>query len=167
MPFAKTPNYRTEGYNNKSSFSICPAVKNVQDEWIYASARDVVYRLKLEDAKGDTARVDFDCIFADGIETTFECTIDKEGILVCVNGENGQEVGICLPIFIFDGERDVKIDKKDGKIIVEYDSWACEYKVACMQELNEKLANRNGIYECYLASGKEKVALRIKIYPCV
>jgi hypothetical protein len=167
VPFAQTPNYKTEGYNNNFSYSICPAVKNAQGEWMYASARDVSYRLNFEETKGDVAKVGFACIFADGIETTFECTIDKDGVLVYVKGKNDQQVGICVPIFTFDGEKEVKIDKKDEKVIVEYDGWICEYNAACMRDLSEKIANRNGIYKCYLASGTEKTELRIKIYPCV
>ena len=166
MPFAQTSNYKTDGYNNKSSFSICPAVKLAQGEWRYASENGVVYRLRFENEQGDMAQVGFACAFADGIETAFACTIDKEGVLVCVNGESGQEVGICLPIFTFDGKKKVKIDQKAGKLIVEYNGWICEYQAENMQYQKEEVANRNGVYKCYLASGMERAAVRIKIYPC-
>jgi hypothetical protein len=167
MPFTKTPNYRTDGYKNEFAFSICPAVKNTQGEWLYASAFDTAYNLNFENTKGFSAEVGFDCVFADGRKTTFACTVDKENVLVSVNGQNGQEIGICLPIFTFDGEKNVKLDKKDGKIMVEYDGWICEYQAEGIQDLNAEVANRNGIYKCYLASGITTAAVRIKIYPCV
>ncbi|MBO5736916.1 MAG: hypothetical protein J6S04_03810 [Clostridia bacterium] len=164
LPFAQSPNYRTGEYNNKSNFSICPAIKTSQGEWRYAAENGVAYRASFEKAQGDTAQVAFQCIFADGIETAFECTIDKDGVLVCVKGETAQEVGICLPIFTFDGEKEVKIDRKEGKLIVEYDGWICEYQAEDMRYLNADVANRNGIYKCYLARGLGKTAVRIKIY---
>jgi hypothetical protein len=166
-PFAKTPNYKTNGYENKSSFSICPAIKNTQGEWLYASDSAVVYTLTFENTKENMVQVGFTCKFADGRKVEFICTIDEKGVLVCVNGEKEQEIGICLPIFMFDGEKYAKMTEAAGKILVAYDGWICEYQAEDIQNLNVDVVNRNGAYKCYLANGMGETAVRIKIYPCV
>lgn len=164
MPFAKEPNYGLNDFKNQSSFSICPAIKDENGVWLYGSEPGVSYILADSEIGEESARVVFDCVFANGKKTSFFCSVDKNGVVVQAAGENNQEIGICLPVFFFDGETQTNIQEQDNKILVEYDGWVCEYEADNIQYLNSDVANRNGIYKCYITSGMQKAQAKMKIY---
>jgi hypothetical protein len=162
VPFTKHPDYGLNGMENKCGFSICPAVKKENGEWIFASEEDVSYQLAESKTGEKDCLVAFDCTFANGKKARFACSVDENGVTLQAQAE--EETGICLPIFSFDGEAYTKITEKEGKIFVEYDGWTCEYETDCLQNLHEDFANRNGIYKGYIASGAQRSQVKIKIY---
>ena len=164
-PFAKTPNYALNGIENKTSFSICPAVKDENGEWILGSESDTSYRLTESTFGNESCDAAFDCLFANGAQGKFSCSVSEKGIDVTFTAEDKQEVGVCLPVFYFDGEGYAKITEQDGKIFVEYEGWVCEYEAKNICNLNQEAANRNGIYKCYVATALQQAKVRIKIYP--
>lgn len=164
MPFAKTPNYETNGQENPVSFSICPAVRLDDEKWLFGAEKDVGYSpLDCQNHEAGT-HVRYLCDFCNQATAFFDCCIDKEGVLLQVKEDLGREIGICLPIFSFDGAVHTDIVEKDNKIVVTYDGWVCEYEGGAMRYLNLDVANRNGIYKCYMAHGKKLVQVKIKIY---
>lgn len=165
MPFSKEPNYMLNDFENKSSFSICPTVKGENGEWLYGSESNVSYTLTDSEHDEENSSVAFDCVFENEKKAKFFCLVDKNGVVVKAEGESDQEMGICLPIFTFDGENNTKITEEDGKIFVEYDGWICEYETENLAYLHTDYANRNGFYKGYMASGKGIVSVRIRIYP--
>ena len=164
MPFAKEPNYGLNGFENQSSFSICPAVKDKNGAWLYGSDCNVSYALADSETGMADSSVAFDCVFANGQKVRFVCLVNENGVVVQAEGEINQDIDICLPVFSFDGEAYTKIKEQDNKILVEYDGWVCEYETDNMQYLNTDVANRNGIYKCYITSGRQKAEVKIKIY---
>ena len=164
MPFAKEPNYGLNGFENQSSFSICPAIKDENGTWLYGSDCGVSYTLTDSAVGKENCHVAFDCVFENGKKTKFICFVDKNGVAVQAEGENNQEIAICLPVFSFDGEAYTKIMEQDNKILVEYDGWICEYQADNMQYLSADVANRNGISKCYIASGMKNAEVKLTIY---
>lgn len=164
MPFAKAPNYGLNSFENQTSFSICPAIKDENGAWCYGTDCNVSYTLVNSEIEKENSRVVFDCVFANGQKVRFVCLVDENGVIVQAEGENNQDIGICLPVFLFDGEAHTKIKEQGNKILVEYDGWVCEYQADTMQHLNADVANRNGIYKCYITSGIQKAEVKIKIY---
>lgn len=165
IPFSKAPIYELNGFENKSSFSICPAIKDEKGEWLYGSEVGVSYTLTDSIVEEERACVVFDCLFKNGKKAKFICSVDKKGVIVQAEGECAEDIGICLPIFTFDGETYTKITEKDNAILVEYGGWICEYETDKITDLHTDYANRNGVYKGYMAGGKNKANVTIKIYP--
>ena len=87
VPFAREPIYGLNGFENKSSFSICPAIKDENGAWKYGSAPNVSYTLTNSEDGEENARVVFDCLFEKGKKTGFCCSVDKNGVVVQAQGE--------------------------------------------------------------------------------
>ena len=179
MPFTKAPYYYcgnvtdtkeilflpTGRQVNVASFSICPAVKNEKGEWLYGADSKTKYTLIENTVEKDKAKVAFQCILEEGTKVTFSAIVSNESVCVEVETEEDKEVGIALPVFDFDGETHTKICYKADKVQVEYGGWNCEYSSKHICDLEEYFANRNGIYKGYIATGKGRVSVEIKIYP--
>lgn len=178
MPFTKAPYYYCGNWKNEteiffpptgrqinaSQFSICPALRSENGEWLYGADSQTKYALIESTVKDTQVRVAFQCGFVDGTQVQFSSVVD-ECVVVEVEHNEDKEVGIALPVFDFDGETHTKIRETGDKIQVEYDGWACEYSSNSISELKAYFANRNGIYKGYIATGKGKVSVWIKIYP--
>lgn len=165
VPFAEKPSYEIGDYENRSSFSICPALKDEAGEWIFASEPETGYSLIDERIVGERVELTFGCTFKDGRQVDFSCVTDENGVALEVISADGEEVGIALPIFDFDGEAHSKINVFLDKISVEYEGWIAEYLSERISDLQAVFANRNGVYNGYIACGKGKVSTKIKIYP--
>lgn len=165
LPFAKQPNYALNGFENQWSFSICPAIKDERGEWLFASEESVSYSLTDNTLDNENCCVVFECVFTNGKKAAFKCKVNKNGVSVQAKGATGEEIGVCLPIFSFDGEAYTKITEKNGVVFIEYDGWICEYKSERINYLDAEVANRNGIYKCYMATAVTKAEVQIRIYP--
>jgi len=164
MPFPAKPEYSLGGFENPCAFSICPAIKDEQGEWYCGAEYDVSYTLTDSRVGKEDCLVAFDCIFANGNKVRFVCSVHQNGVVIQAEGGMNQEVGICLPIFSFDGETYTRISERDNKIFVEYDGWVCAYETDGFRCLEFDVANRNGIYKRYLASGIGRTQIHIKIH---
>ncbi|MBQ8685159.1 MAG: hypothetical protein IJ514_03190 [Clostridia bacterium] len=160
MPFAKEPWYKLGERKNETDFSICPAIKTDKERWIFGAGNEASYTFVDEKA---TSRMRFVCDFGDNKTVNFICSVDKDGVLLQATSENQEELGICLPVFSFDGETSTKISENNEKLSVEYEGWVCEYQTENLTDLRMELLNRNGVYKGYIASGKKAVEVRIRI----
>ncbi len=179
VPFTKSPEYYCGNWVNSTEitippagrqvnsaqFSICPAVRGENGEWLYGADSQTKYNLAKMNVENDETKVVFECILVDGTEVKFSSSVNEAGVFVEVLTEQDKEIGIALPAFDFDGEVHTKISTTENKIQVEYDGWVCEYSSQSITDLKEYFANRNGIYKGYVATGKGKVGVSIKIYP--
>ncbi len=179
MPFTKAPYYycgnwvssteitipSTGRQVNASQFSICPAIRQENGEWVYGADSRTKYSLMENTVEKDKAKVAFKCILTNGAEVKFSCFVDENGVMVRADTATDKEIGIALPAFDFDGEKKTRIAYQKDKIQVEYDGWICEYSSQNIADLETYFANRNGIYKGYIATGKAHVEVRIKIYP--
>lgn len=179
VPFAKAPYYycgrwvsATEVHIppagrqvNPAQFSICPAIKDENGEWLYGADSQTQYLLVESNSGSRRSELAFQCAFVNREEVEFSCKVEEDGVFIETVAKDGKEVGIALPVFAFDGEKRTKSCCKDDKLRVEYGGWICEYSSQNIVDLKEYFANRNGIYKGYIATGKERVGVRIKIYP--
>ncbi len=156
--------YNHGDYVNKTPFSICPAIKGENGEWLVGASADCVWTLTKSEANEEEARVELVCDFGEKGKATFACNVSENGVLVEAKGNANEQIGICLPAFFFDGEAYAKITENDGKLCVSYDGWVCEYQAENIENLQTEFANRNGVYKGYITSGMQKVQVKIKIY---
>lgn len=163
-PFAKEPNFGLNGFENKSSFSVCPAIKDENGAYIFGSECGVSYDLTKSRAQKEDCFVSYDCVFENGKKVNFSCNVNKNGVSVRAEGNENEEIAVCLPVFCFDGEVYTNITALKNKILVEYDGWICEYSADNLTFLNQSVANRNGIYKCFLALGCKIAEVKIKLY---
>ena len=75
-------------------------------------------------------------------------TVTAEGVEIAY----GQK-GFMLPVFAFDGEKEVSSCVEDGKITVEYQGAVCTYTFNGKAEGYEEYRNRNGVYRVYRVNG--------------
>ncbi len=159
FPSSQDPNYFIGKDRQQAAFSICPAIKK-HDGWVLGSM-SAKYSLRYEKTEETCASVGFDCTFDEEV-VEFDCTAGNDCVILQANG-NG-EIGIALPAFDFDGETHSQIIAKDNKITVKYGGWVCEYVSDAICSMNTEVANRNGVYKCYMATGNKKVMVKIRIY---
>ena len=152
------------GYENKSAFSICPAVKDERGEWYFCADSDAVYSVIEEKVGEDKVELLLECRLPDGETIKFSCVADKGGVALAALTDAQKEVGIALPIFDFDGEAHTNIVAANDNICVEYEGWVCEYAANRICDMQTSFANRNGIYKGYIASGTGNASVRISIY---
>ncbi|MBQ8658923.1 MAG: hypothetical protein IJ506_07280 [Clostridia bacterium] len=165
FPFSQEGcHYSTGDYKNECNFSVCPSIKK-EDGWIFGAGVSTKYTLGFGEIGSKDAQINFNCSFENGEKLCFLCSVDEDGVLLKAQGNVNEEVGIALPIFAFDGKNHTKINESNNRIIVEYEGWSCEYSAQNISNLQKEFANRNGIYKGYIATGKGKVSVRIKIYP--
>ncbi len=179
LPFAEAPYYYggkiinsaeivtcpTGKRINPAQFSICPAVRGENGEWFYAANSQTKYRLVESNVEKESSRVVFKCSFINGSEAEFSCSVAEDGVFIEASSYGDENIGIAFPTFKFDGETHTKICCEKGRIQVEYGGWICEYSTRDIFDLQTDFFNRNGFYKGYVANGKGKASLRIKIYP--
>ena len=86
-------------------------------------------------------------------------------IAVSIFGNFDGEVGLMLPAFVTDGEKESVIVCKHSELIVECDGWVCRYSTdGKISPLGFEAENRNGRYAAYVAHGERSVRLRMHIY---
>ena len=148
---------------NDMPFSICPAIKDENGEWLVGASADCVWTLTDSEAREGEARVQFTCDFGERGKATFVCSVSKNGVFVQATNKSGEEIGVCLPAFFFDGETYTKITESGDKLCISYGGWTCEYQAEAIENLQTEFANRNGIYKGYISVGKGQASVAIKI----
>ena len=102
------------------------------------------------------------CRFASGRTTEESYLVSADGVEITVSGEG--EIGFALPAFYFDGEKLTEICADGHELSVRYDGWACRYTTdGEIIDLNKKAANRNGHYSVFVAGGKDKLKVSVRI----
>jgi len=161
FPSSNNSNYNLGKNKEQTAFSICPAIKK-QDCWFLGAEDRVKYSLSLAKTDENCARVGFVCNFESEV-VEFDCMVNDECVMLQAKGHG--DVGIALPVFDFDGETHSQISAQDNKVCVKYGDWVCEYSADVICSMNMEVANRNGIYKCYMATGNKNVIVKIRIYP--
>ena len=98
------------------------------------------------------------------VTAVFRCEKGEERYAVSQRGVEityGQK-GFYLPVFAFDGEKEVFSKVEDGKITVEYQGAVCTYTFDGTIAGAEDYRNRNGIYRVYRIEGEH---LHIQMEP--
>jgi hypothetical protein len=153
FPSSKHPNYFIGKDRVQPAFSICPAIKK-PGGWVLGADNSTKYDLRMQSVEDDCAKIGFDCAF-DSETVKFDCFVNNDCVTLQTIG-NG-EVGITLPAFDFDGETHTQILEQDNKVTVKYSGCICEYEADAICSMNTEVANRNGIYKCYMATGNKSV----------
>ncbi len=150
--------------NPKIAFSLCSATKNGA-EWIFGANSKAKYRLVGTSMNDGEAYAGLRCAFENGAEILEEYFLNKEGVEIIVSGEG--EVGFALPAFDFDGERNTEITLVGKTLTVAYEGYKCEYSTGGkITDLDLTAYNRNGFYKAFVASGKKKIRVKVKISEC-
>lgn len=160
FPPSESSNYGIGKDRKQTAFSICPAIKK-NGGWLLGADSSVKYALRSAKTDESSASVSFECDF-DGNAVSFDCEVNDD----CVVLQAGDgEVGIAFPVFDFDGETHSLISVKDSIVTVKYGGCVCEYESDAICSMETEVANRNGVYKCYMATGNDKVKVKIRIYP--
>ena len=143
------------------SFSACSAVMR-DGEWKLGADSDCTYEVLSTSEKSDGVSASLLCRFDTDTTVKESYTVDGSGVSVVLEG-NG-ELGFALPAFYFDGERYVDISCDDSSLTVSYEGWLCRYTTdGTVIDLGRIAANRNGHYRAFLASGTDKLKIKIEI----
>jgi hypothetical protein len=81
LPFARKPRYELSGYENKSSFSITPAVKSDGGEWIFGAEPETAYALSDSKISEEKTELTFDCTLG-GEKIEFSSFVGEDGVIV-------------------------------------------------------------------------------------
>ncbi len=145
---------------NPMAFSLCPAVQ-IDGEWKLGADPDSKYTL-LESGTDSGAWAKLNCEFSKGKSITEKCLVSEKGGAIDVNGEG--KIGYVLPAFDFDGEKSPVIKAGEHTLEVHYYGWVCRYTTdGRITDLNKIVANRNGHYRAFLASGENEINVKIEI----
>ncbi len=159
-PFASKPSYKISGEND-GSFSICPAIIKGKKLFLGADTK-TKYSLVKKEIVGDKVTVVFKCVLSNKNKLLFTCSVNQNEVEIKVNSPF-KKLGICFPVFSFDGEKKTEIERVNDKIVVKYAGFICEYFGNKLATLNKKYYNRNGEYQGFIAKGVGKTTLKIKI----
>lgn len=143
------------------AFSMCSAVHE-KGEWILGADEDSEYKLTECGKDDSSAFATLLCRFACGRTAKESYTVNENGVEISVEG-NG-EIGYALPAFCFDGETEPEIIVSKHMLEISYEGWICRYTTTgAVVDLNRTAANRSGYYRVFLASGQNKLDLKIEI----
>ncbi len=160
-PFTGAPNYNIAG-ENEGPFSICPAV--IKRKGIVNGADgNAKYTLVKKEKKGDKLLAHFKCELADKTKLLFSCSVDDDCVEIKVKAPF-KRVGVCFPVFYFDGEKNTEISNGDREVSTKYGGYVCSYYANKIIPIGATYFNRNGEYLGYVATGKGRASLKIKIY---
>ncbi len=159
LPCPSDPIYTTDVSRNAISLSVGVMSRG---EWRFATGADTVYEV-LSTSEEGSAAAKVRCDFSGGESVTADYTVGGNGVLISATGTG--DVGIMLPVFLFDGEAYTSVVKSDHKLTVSYGGYTVEYTSnGEMTDLKTVGGNRNGHYGAYLAAAKDKITVSVKIY---
>ncbi len=155
-PATSTPNYKVFSDSPKA-LSVAHG-RIIDGEWQFSTEGKYEVIGKSADEHSAFATL------VDGLGIRGDYLLAPRGIVsVTLVGEG--EVGLMLPAFVTDGERQGKIDVKKNRLCVECDGWVCEYSTdGEISYLGYDAENRNGRYAAYVAHREGGVRVRIYIH---
>ena len=157
VPVSRKPNYITDG-ENPCPLSICPGVEG-EDGWMFAWDENSTYRVtEATDAPA------WEVTLENGARCTQTCRITPEGVTLDTEGTG--MVGLMLPAFAYDGANETRIIPGENTLQICYQGWVCRYSTdGNIVDTGLRCTNRNGQYRVFRAQGREKLQVRISIYP--
>ncbi len=141
VPFAKHPNYATEG-ENPTAMSLCcfaeDGRRHIGAE-CYAAHKLV---------HGGEAEAVFEVTLAAGLTVTERYAVDEDGVKITLSG--AENLGFFLPVFEFDGEAETAITVGETSVSVTYRGATCRYLFdGTLDPEYQRYYNRNGRYRVY------------------
>jgi len=159
-PFTATPAYCTD-IKNPTNYSITGIVKN-NDAFVFGSDTDVAHNVIEKRIDAECAFIKIECKKEDKHLFYKSCIISDTGVEIIVEGEN--KVGITFPVFAFDGKEETDIISDEKRVEVSYKNSTCVFESESpLEDMNMRLANRNGHYKAFAVFGISKVSLRISM----
>ena len=159
-PCPAHPIYRVSN-SATPALSICPGTM-VDGEWRFATSPDARYALLNVSREQDTATVTVQCTHVNGEIHTVRYLVSEGGIEITHSG-NGTLAHL-LPAFFFDGTSHTEIQADANVLTVCYKGWCYRAETnGKIEKLSRLAQNRNGHYQCYLASATDALTVRITI----
>ncbi len=153
VPFAENPKYEI-GEKNDTPLALS---SQTSEKVIYSVA---------ETGNINSAIYAYMNVELDGKNVAAEkYTVDADGVSVIVDTEGAAEYNI--PAFMFDGDIYTNTTLVGKTLKVYYKGYAVEYfsPDAEILDTGRTYRNRNGVYRLYKARSKERVSLKIRVYP--
>ena len=146
VPFARDPNYLTEG-KNPTAMSLCCYVEDGRKH--IGAERYATYRL----IKENYNEAVFAVTLAKNITVTERYLICETGVEISLSG--AEHVGFFLPVFEFDGAEETVIAVGETSITVTYHGATCRYSFDGKLDAEyQRYYNRNGRYRVYAVKTK-------------
>jgi hypothetical protein len=161
VPFTDHPSY-TLDITNSSPLAIFPVWKCNNE---YHDAKVMLSSRTWEEK--DLAALTEVCVLRDETHLPplkWTTSLTPQGVEMRVDGYG--DVGLTLPVFVFDGKTkpDVKVDEKT--ITVTYNGWVCKYETnGTIFDTEKVYGNRNGHYKRYEARAHNGVKVKVTIEP--
>lgn len=168
-PFTTAPQY---GVNSDNIFAagICAAIES--DEGFVMSAEEgthfeILSSIANEDGVGIESRIRFrngalarESLFMTKKECTLKLTREKNAL----RSDDGNDIAIMLPAFLFDGKNYSEVALHDRDASVTYAGWKLFYETnKSLVDTAITLTNRNGHYRMFMAAGAKTVQVKIRM----
>lgn len=163
-----TPGTDTPGYainaGDAVSFAIVPEILE-KDKWLSGTAREVVHKIKNHSAQDRFAQAEISCIWPEKREIKSVYRLSEEGLQIELEGQGS--IGLMLPAFQFDGANKSQIENSGKTLTIKYQNWICRYQTenGTIRDISRTGYNRNGHYRLFRAEGKDRLSVKIDIYP--
>jgi len=163
-PCPKNPSYVVD-IDTPQAFSVCAAIKT-KDGWKLAAGDEVTFEMLEAKIAGEHARAILKTTFPTGICVCERYEVGATGVTVAIEGDG--EIAFALPTFAYDGEKRSVILQEEKTLTIVYEGWRCRYTTdGEIANLGKIAANRNGHYYMYLATGRNRLGVNIRIEKCV
>lgn len=157
-PVSQTPNYQIEA-ENPHGMSLCGG--SFDGQWQFATGPDSQYRNISHTAKDDTAEATWEVRLPNGAELAQKLTVGN-GVAITTEGEG--LVGLMIPAFSFDGQRETEVALEDSALCVRYKGWVCRFRTdGMLTDTGAVCHNRNGRYRIFRAENQDSVTVSIDI----
>ena len=162
-PGSDTPAY-TINAENPVAFAIVPEVLE-QGKWLSGAAREVVHQVRNHSAQGSRAQTEVICRWPEKREVKSAYRLSEDGLQIDLEGPGA--IGLTLPAFQFDGTEKCVIENSGKVLTVKYRNWVCRYRTenGTIRDSDKNGYNRNGHYKLFRAEGKDKLTVKIDIFP--
>ncbi len=162
-PGPAKPSYVVNAKKVKA-FSITPEILH-NGKWLSSTAGNVIHKVIKHSAEGETASAQIDCRWQNGAEVKSFYFLDKNGLQITLEG-NG-DIALMLPAFSFDGTEKTEITNSGNILSIKYKNWVCRYKLddGVIKKISGMGYNRNGHYQLFRATGKNRLKISVSITP--
>lgn len=159
-PFPENPGFESD-IDEPQAFSLCSTA--VKDGIRYFGAdKESQYRIIETKKEAECAKATVECKLNNDISLTENYTVSAKGVDITLSGDG--EIGYALPAFTFDGEKHPNISFDEHTLSVEYEGWICKYTSnGIISDYGKTVANRNGHYNMFIATGCNNLNLHIDI----
>ena len=162
-PGSDSPRY-TINAADATPFAIVPEIFE-QNKWFSGASREVVHRIKSHRAQDRSAQAEVICSWSEKSDAKTSYRLSEDGLLIEVVRQGC--VGLMLPAFLFDGTDKSGIGNTGSVLTVTYRNWVCRFLTenGSIRDTGRNGYNRNGHYKLFRAEGKDRLTVKIDIFP--